>query len=517
MKAIILARVSTKDQATIGNSLEAQIAKLKQYALRNNFKVVKIFSFSESAGPRIRKKFEELLEFLRQNKEMRIILAENVDRITRNYRDSVDIDDMRINDDLVIHLVQEGIILDAKADSNKLFAWEAKVFIGKQQLNRLSDDVKRSYEYKINNGEWCSKAPIGYLNKRDEFGKSDIVLDKDRAFLIRRAFLDYSTGNYSLTEITNKLKEYGLRNNTKNNKPLHKSQVHHMLSNPFYYGLMNCKGKLKPHYYDTIIDKTLFDKCQELKRKSSKNHFKYADKPFIFRGLIKCAYCGCTISTDRKKDKYNYLYCSKYKGSCPSIRVREEEITEQVKELFKRMTIPENVLDELTSELKKQKDNEEEFTKKEINLASQELKRNHKRLSNLLDLRIDGSITQDEYDKKATELRQKQHELTNKLNTLNISEEEYSITLIKLIDICSRAYELFESSKVEQKRQIINFVLTNLQLRGKTLEFELKKPFDILINLNNCHNRPVWLATVDKVRTTLLSSNEDIFIPKLSL
>jgi len=45
------------------------------------------------------------------------------------------------------------------------------------------------------------------------------------------------------------------------------------------------------------------------------------------------------------------------------------------------------------------------------------------------------------------------------------------------LDICSRAYELFEISKVEQKRQLINFVLSNLQLRGKTLEFELKKPF----------------------------------------
>ena len=93
-------------------------------------------------------------------------------------------------------------------------------------------------------------------------------------------------------------------------------------------------------------------------------------------------------------------------------------------------------------------------------------------------------ITQDEYDKKVTELRQKQHELTDKLNTLNISEEEYSITLIKLLDICSRAYELFESSKVEQKRQIINFVLTNLQLRGKKLEYTLKKPFDVLVSLD---------------------------------
>ena len=356
MKAIILARVSTKDQEIIGNSLQAQIDKLNQYARRNNLEVVKIFSFSESAGPRIRKKFEEFIKYLKDNKYIRIILAENVDRITRNFRDAVDIDDMRINEGLIIHLVQEGIVLDSKADSNKLFAWEAKVFFGKQQLNRISEDVRRSYDYKIKNGEWCSKAPIGYLNKRNESGKSDIIIDKDRAFIIRRAFVEYSTGNYSLSEITKKLKEYGLTNNTKNNKPLYKSQVHHLLSDSFYYGMMKCKGKLITHNYDPIMDKNLFDKCQEIKQKSLKKHFKYADKPFIFRGLIRCAYCNCMISTDRKKDKYNYLYCSKFKGNCPSIRVKEEEITEQVKTLLKKLILPKNVYEDLILQLKKQKE-----------------------------------------------------------------------------------------------------------------------------------------------------------------
>ena len=103
-------------------------------------------------------------------------------------------------------------------------------------------------------------------------------------------------------------------------------------------------------------------------------------------------------------------------------------------------------------------------------------------------------ITQDEYNKKATELRQKQYELTSNLNSLNLSEEEYSLTLIKLIDISSRAYELFESSKVEQKRQLINFLLSNLKLRGKKLEFKLKKPFDVLANMDYRSN---WLGRED--------------------
>lgn len=74
------------------------------------------------------------------------------------------------------------------------------------------------------------------------------------------------------------------------------------------------------------------------------------------------------------------------------------------------------------------------------------------------------------------------------------ADENFSITVNYLLNLSLRAYELFESSKVEQKRQLINFVLSNLKLRGKNLEFELKKPFNVLINLNNCKNRYIWLC-----------------------
>jgi site-specific DNA recombinase len=121
-------------------------------------------------------------------------------------------------------------------------------------------------------------------------------------------------------------------------------------------------------------------------------------------------------------------------------------------------------------------------------------------------------ITQDEYDKKARELKEKQFELSEKLSKLTYADKEYSITLISLLNICSRALELFGSSKVEQKRQLINCLLSNLKLRGKKLEYTSKKPFDALVDLDYRSN---WLATVDKVRTALLSLNKDIFISEL--
>jgi len=51
-----------------------------------------------------------------------------------------------------------------------------------------------------------------------------------------------------------------------------------------------------------------------------------------------------------------------------------------------------------------------------------------------------------------------------------------------LISLASRAAQLFERSKAEQKRELIAFVFSNLRLKGKKLEFSLRSPFDLMVN-----------------------------------
>jgi len=61
-------------------------------------------------------------------------------------------------------------------------------------------------------------------------------------------------------------------------------------------------------------------------------------------------------------------------------------------------------------------------------------------------------------------------------------EGEYRTTLESLISAASRAAEIFERSKIEQKRQLTAFVFSNLKLKGKKLEFSLRSPFDLMVN-----------------------------------
>ena len=64
--------------------------------------------------------------------------------------------------------------------------------------------------------------------------------------------------------------------------------------------------------------------------------------------------------------------------------------------------------------------------------------------------------------------------------------------------MASRAAELFERSKTEQKRELLAFVFSNPGLRGKKLEFSLRSPFDLMVNRAD---HTSWLAFLDTVRT----------------
>ncbi len=192
--AILFARVSTKDQEEFGHSLPAQIEKLRGYANDNGFKVIKEFSFQETGGlKKQRRKFQEMISYLKRHdpENMPVLLCMNVDRVTRNFKDAVEIDDLR-QAGLNVHFVQDGFLITPQSTGNDLFNWEAKVFIAKQYLNRVRDDAVRSREYKIKKGEWTHRAPIGYLNARDTNGKTTVILDPDRAPLVRRLFIEYA-------------------------------------------------------------------------------------------------------------------------------------------------------------------------------------------------------------------------------------------------------------------------------------------------------------------------------------
>ena len=79
-------------------------------------------------------------------------------------------------------------------------------------------------------------------------------------------------------------------------------------------------------------------------------------------------------------------------------------------------------------------------------------------------------------------MKERQTEIGLRIGQHQNGEREFRTTLETLISVASRAAELFDRSKTEQKRELLAFVFSNLRLRGKTLDFSLRSPFDLMVN-----------------------------------
>jgi len=483
MKAIILARVSTKEQEE-GYSIAAQHQRLSDYCTRKGLNVIRTFELVESSTRGERKEFVAMLEFAKAQNETIAIVADAVDRFQRSFKESVLIDELIRKERVELHFYREGMVILKGASSTDIMRWDFSVMGAKAYVLNLSENVRRSLEYKRRNGEWGGKAPIGYLNVRDGKNKSILVHDPERAFLVRMLFEDYAKGCFSISgDLVQKARQWDLRNKTRKAGYLSASQIQHILMNPFYYGIMRIKDKLYPHNYPPLISKELFDQCEAVRLCNARETTtRYSEKPFIFRGLLKCAVSGRIVTSDLKKERHIYLICRHPVDPTKKLFVPEADVLDQVKAVFKSIQIPPKLLNALLSHMKASHEAENQYHQDAIAGLRREYDQVRERLAVLLDLRLDESITANEYDGKARQLKERQTEIALRIEQHRKGEGDYRTTLEALISVASRAAELFERSKTEQKRELLAFVFSNLRLRGKKLEFSLRSPFDLMVN-----------------------------------
>lgn len=375
-KAILLARVSSKEQEE-GYSIETQKYRLQEYCIRKGLEILKTFEFSESSTVGNRKKFQETIDFAKKQKEVIAIVSDKVDRLQRSYKETPLLNDLIERGKIELHFYTENCIIHKYSTSQERIVWNLFVMMAQSYVDNLRDNVNRSIAQKLRQGEWISTAPIGYLhiksnNSRDR-GKSKIVLDPVRATLFKKIFETYATGSHTLAEMLKKTREWGLRNSRGNQGNLCQSDLHSIITNPFYYGVMRVLKTKKeyPHVYPAIISKELFDACQAVRLGWNKKPFKYGGKEYIFRGLIKCAVTGRVVTSETHKKTYSrghtdeWIYLRSWgpDNSNRKIYVKEEIILKEVEKVFESLQLEPELLKEVITYIKSSANIEQDYHK----------------------------------------------------------------------------------------------------------------------------------------------------------
>jgi site-specific DNA recombinase len=134
--AIIYARISSKEQEKEGFSIPAQLKLLRGYAADRRFTVLDEFVDVETAKGTGRPGFTAMVELFKKQRKINalenhrpILLVEKTDRLYRNLKDWVTLDDL----DLEIHFVKENVVLAHDSRSSEKFMHGIKVLMAKNR------------------------------------------------------------------------------------------------------------------------------------------------------------------------------------------------------------------------------------------------------------------------------------------------------------------------------------------------------------------------------------------------
>lgn len=484
MNCFIYARKSTESEDRQVLSIEAQINELKAVALRQGLKIVEVFSEAKSAKAPGRQIFENMMTRVIETKGVNI-LCWKLDRLARNPVDGGKLI-WSVEQKQVQQIVTPHRTFCNYGDDK--FWMQLEFGIAKKYVDDLSDNVKRGNRAKLEKGILPGKAPIGYLNDKEI---KTIKKDPDRFHLVRRIWDIILTGDYSIKEILRTADEdWGLTTpqcKLVGGRPLIRSGLYKLLSNPFYYGAIRRQGQLYPGSHQPMITKDEFDRVQKILGRSGRCAQK---KYFAYTGLINCLECGGMITAEQQTNRYGYQYtyyrCSKKKGgrhnSCSQKYIRAENLEAQILSYLEKIYLPKKFVKWSLSQLKEAVVKEEKTIEKIKKSQERALIDNERRLQGLLQMKLRDLLSDEEYLAEKDKLTDKKLTMQSNIGQIENSPGIWLEPSQRFFSFLTLAKDKFKNGDDSLKRQILATVGSNLLLKDKILLIEAKKPFRLVVD-----------------------------------
>lgn len=496
-KVVIYARVSSKRQEEEGYSIPAQLKFLNEYAAKNNFIVVKEFIDSETAKKSGRTHFGEMLTFLKKNKTVNTILVEKTDRLYRNFKDYVLLDEFK---DLEIHLVKEGGIISENSRSHEKLVHGFKVLMAKNYIDNLSEEIIKGLKQACEQGDYPSKPPYGYCRP-----KKEILIDPKTSGYVLRAFNLYAEGNLSLDDLCRKMYNEGFIYSETSPK-VHKSQLSKILKNPFYTGNFIYKNVLYKGRHEPLISIELFERAQLAFKKDGKPETQRKHH-FTYSGLFTCAHCGSAIVGEIKKGKYIYYHCADKTKGCPNkgINIKQEQLDKYFEESIKAIEITPEHKRAIVEALKESHKDEEAYNKAEILRLTQRAETLRSRMSKIYIDKLDGNITEDFWAEKHNEWTLEHAKVLQEIEAHSRANVNYLRQGAELVELLENLYTHYLGLDDTEKTKILKYIFSNFLIDGRNVRYEYEKPFDIFAKgLSRLLN---W-RLIDNLRTFLIQNNK---------
>lgn len=411
-QAALYARVSSAEQVD-GHSLDFQIADMKAAAKRDGFAVASVYrDEGVSAKSDRRPEFQRMIAEAKAGRFQRIYVWK-FDRFARNREDSAIYKGLLRRSGVQVVSVKEPT--DPDSPSSVILEGVLDVMAEWYSAD-LKQKMGRAKRHRADNGLYNGDLPFGYSKAcgherctvKDCSNNMPVPV-RAEAQAVREAFTRYGDGRASFAEIAEGINALGFKTRNKRKstaygltgpRPFTKDSVRDMISNPFYAGRVRYRGETRDGKHEAIVSRELWEQCAAIRLSRSQRPRSWSAKfrPYLLKGLARCADCGERLWASTAKGVAYYAERSKARGiDCASgggsirVDVLDGNADAMIRDLSLPRTWQRHILDLYGGIDERMK------AERERQSAAEKLKR-------LSRVYLDGGVTRGEYEIMKAEL-----------------------------------------------------------------------------------------------------------------
>ena len=417
-----------------------------------------------SARSADRPRLQDLLDRLRTTRDLDYVIVHKLDRMARNTADELSIN-------LTIEKAGAQLVsCSEQIDSSPSGMLVHTIMAGVAEFysNNLGFEARKGMSEKAKRGGTPGYCPMGYLNvtrRVDGHEIRTVEVDPERGPHIAWAFEAYATGQYSLADLVDELAARGMvtrPTTTRAAVPLSSSQVHRILSSPYYKGLVVHKGVTYEGKHEALVDDATWDRVQAIRLSRRIAGDRSWKTGHYLMGSLFCARCGQRLGYSRSTGKnglhYGYFFClgrNKKRNDCqlpylPADQVEMLVARNWFNEIFTKVTIA-DVRARVTEALELHTTEADQIVREQTRRLSK-LERTR---SKLVDAYLNDAIPVDELkvrqDQLSTELLDAKRQLEAATADVDLLWERLDVVL-RLLASCGLLYRECD----QQARRVLN-------------------------------------------------------------
>ncbi len=199
---------------------------------------------------------------------------------------------------------------------------------------------------------------------------------------------------------------------------------------------------------------------------------------------MTCGRCGCSITAEIQKNRYIYYHCTGSKGKCEKAYIREELLEDKLGQVVKKIVIDDAKLEWIKEALKASHVDEKAYHDEMIGKLTLRHKKLQQKLDQAYEDKLEGKITEEFWNRKSEQWIEEQSRILSEIQCHQNANKSYFDEGIKILELASKAYFLYQKQEAPEKRKLLNFLLSNCQVIDGTLYPTYRKPFDLLAEGN---------------------------------